>query len=186
MKTDKFLYKISQIMKDFKAYMDAREDFIKDMSAQLTEFIVKDNPALQNDSDKLCKLKELSDTYALMALEAFRTTLKKQESGEGYERCDTLPALKTRETAQQEINKILQQSPAENHEFVKEMMWKHFEQNNQWEQYQIDVHNLFKKVLIDHFEEDILQFDSQYFHCLDEGLFLLATYSFIKESSDFI
>lgn len=179
MNKNEFLNFLNESGDEFNDYLAARDNFRKDLSNQLTQFILGVYSTFNDDSDKLSKLKKESDMCASRAFDSLERTFSQQKSGQQYKQSTKLPQLISNEELQEEIAELQNLVPEEDYEYVEQICLEDFEHLNRVQQFKINIHNLVKKVLVDHFEEDILELDGQYFRYLDDNLFLMASFDFI-------
>jgi hypothetical protein len=180
MDKDEFLNFLNQ--SNFGEFFALKNKFQSDLSTQLSTFILQRHSAIKNNPSLLSQLTEASEICAMMAFDALQRTLRRTEKPHQYVPFNIVPKLKTREESLPDLDELLKLTPETEHTYVKQIHWEEFEYRNQAQQYKIDIHNLIKKVMVAHFEEDILELEGQNFLFLDEYIFMLATESFIEKT----
>lgn len=174
-----FLENISKITADYKEYVKMRDAFAKDLAQALSKYTLKKYPFINNNTERVQFLEKEANDNALMAFEYVIDAIEKEDFGEEVKSDWKIPRQQTDKEYEEELEEFLTLMPTEKHDIARKIYGKDREDLIQAKQEEIDLHNVIKTVIVQHFEADIIGIDADNIRYLDYISWLMCGFGFL-------
>lgn len=186
MELSEFLDSLGETAAMFKEYKRQRKAFRKKLSNELVEFFyAKDTAYTARRSATEEALQEIAQRYAIDVLESLNLVEYRQREGLPGKKENAVPKLKTKAESEKELQAFLHLIPSENLEYAKQVHWESFEEQQERDIFLLDIHRIMKRILVDSYQEYVMELDSDYLRLLDSYIYT-AAYSFADECSEIL
>ena len=175
-----FLKLLDEFTERLKEYIETRERFVEKLTNELCAYIKEHYPR-KKPVQIPDKLKSETKWCAIFAFESFEHVMKYQSKNKPYQPRHNFSIVTSKEESEKELQEFLRQIPEKHHEYAIKMHWEDYEEKRVIQLFHKGLHNKIKEVLVDFFEDDILEMKSEYLRQLDEYTYLSALCPFIQE-----
>ncbi|MEF8846595.1 MAG: hypothetical protein V5A59_14070 [Bacteroidales bacterium] len=169
----------------FENYMKTRNSFEEKLTNELCQYITENHPD-KKGVEIPDALKESARSYAWIAYEVLGDAIKAQEKGEPYNFKRTCSILKSDEEIEKQIDKILPDFPEEKWETIRKGIWDEYKKSRVYELFQKGIHDKIKEVLVEFFEDSILELEGEYLQQLEDDTYLLVAWHFIQDMNKYL
>lgn len=178
---DEILYHLQQARIELKEIRELKEKLIADLTPDLLRYVANLYPEINKSSDTLQAIKTEAQKASQMAIQYLIKTAEHQVYKIEYAPKHFVPVQKTHEQCEKELSEFLKVIPETDHQYAIKIHWQECEQEKQTQQIKVDIHNIIKAALVSHFEEDILQLNSEYLHYLDDNTWIMVASPFVEK-----
>jgi len=176
-----FLDDLHQLNEDFKKYFEVKDSFTADLSLKLCDYANKRYPQLLENAEALSQIKEKSEVLSLKAFDYLINASDKEDDIFAQKTTSYIPKITTRSESEIELQDFLNDIPIALHESATRIHWIEYEDVIKQQKLDKEAHDLVKSVLVKHFEEEIMEFNSSEFHYIDNITWSFVTELFLEE-----
>ena len=166
-------------------YIKIRNSFEEKLANELCNY-VKENHPDKKPVEIPEKLKESARGYAWIAYEVLGDAIEAQKKGEPYTFKRTCSIVKSDEEIEKKINEILPEFPEEKWETIRKGLWEEYKRSRVYELFQKGIHDKIKEVLVEFFEDSILELEGEYLQQLEDDTYLLVAYHFFQDMHKYL
>jgi|GEM_PF-5232973 len=166
-------------------YVKTRNSFEEKLTNELCQYVSENHP--DKKGIKIPEeLKESARKYAWIAYEILGDAIEAQNKGEPYNFKSTFSIVKSDEEIEKQIEKILPDFPEEKWETIRKGFWEEYKEIRVWELFEKGIHDKIKEVLVEFFEDSILELESEYLQQLEDDTYLLVAWHFFQDMHKYL
>ncbi len=158
------------------------QNFLNDLSGQLFELIFRCRPDIKKYREQLSKpLKKLVTKYARETFQCFNRSSSLAYCKTEITALLNVPTLKSRKESEKELKELIKLIPHADVEYLKKIHWEEYRHQKQHENFILNVFKKMKEVLVEYYEENLMEFDGKYLRLLDGELYYFGAWEFVQE-----
>lgn len=161
-------------------YMKTRNSFEEKLTNELCQYVSENHPD-KKGVEIPEELKESARKYAWIAYEILGDAIEAQEKGEPYNFKRTCSIVKSDEEIEKKIDEILPEFPEKKWETIRKGLREEYKKFRVYELFQKGIHDKIKEVLVEFFEDSILELESEYLQQLEDDTYLLVAWHFFQD-----
>ncbi|MGC9353339.1 MAG: hypothetical protein ACP5D9_05850 [Mariniphaga sp.] len=182
MTPEEFLNEIRKGEERIKQAEETSEAFLNELTERLVEYVYNWYPEYQTRRSATEKqIASVAEEYAGEVIQLFDSISYHSKKGEPVDKKHTIPKPHSREQSEKELQEILKIIPEKNHEYMKQIHWEDFEEQQHHEGFLFEAHRLMKKILTDYYPNEIMELEADYFRMLDSFLYYLGASMFVDK-----
>jgi hypothetical protein len=163
-----------------EGFMATRNSFAEKLAKELCDYVSKNHPdkkPVQLPEELIKRAKQ----YALVAYECFAAVTQTQENNDPYDRKEPIYKITSDEEIEQHLREAKHDFPEEDWEGIKKVMLEDYESMRAYELFEKGIHDKVKEVLVEYFEDTILELKSEYLKLLEDLTYILVASSFFQD-----
>jgi len=183
MTIEEFLRFLEESDKNTKYTRKIRKEFKEKLVNELCAFIKENYPG-KKPVQIPEKLKNQAKWCAIFALESIEDAMVAQEKNKPCYISNAKPKVTSKAESEKELQDFLRQIPEKHHAYATRMHWEDYEEVRVHQLFLKGLHDKIKEVLVEFFQDEILELKGDYLRLLDEDTYLLALDPFIDKIYD--
>ncbi|MBI9068261.1 MAG: hypothetical protein JEZ09_13290 [Salinivirgaceae bacterium] len=182
MDKNEFLEFLRKSKENIEASRVREQAFFEKLARALQTLVFEQYPEYQSKQNKVSELlHEKSLLCASKVLDALGMAIYNQKNKISFNTKSKIIKPQTREESEKELQELINLYPNADIEYLKQVHWESFYERQRPALFHSCIHNKSKEILVEFYEDDILELSADGLRQIDSTIFYLAVCPFVED-----